>query len=72
MNTLRRGAMRYGALVHPLRYPVHYRLNRKLAWSPHAYRALLVTDEETTVQDDDVDQLNMVLYLKDKHNISGI
>ena len=29
----------------------------------------MLGDEKTTVQDDDVDQLNMVLYLKDKHNI---
>ena len=33
---------------------------------------VMLGEEETTVQEDDVDQLNMVLYLKDKHNISGI
>ena len=33
---------------------------------------VMLGDEETTVQDDDVDQLNMVLYLKDMHNIFQI
>lgn len=33
---------------------------------------VMLGEEETTVEEDDVDRLNMVLYLKDKHNISGI
>ena len=32
---------------------------------------VMLREEETSVEDD-VDRLNMVLYLKDKHNISGI
>lgn len=33
---------------------------------------VILSEQETSVADEDVDRLNMILYLKDKHNISGI